>query len=369
MTVNEIRSSGYWIIGCSAAVSSRIFKCSTCRRLRGQTGEQKMANLPEERLESSSPFTYCGMDCYGPFYIKEKRKELKKYGVLFTCMASRAIHLELLDDMSTDAFINSMRCFIALRGPVQQIRCDQGTNFVGAKHELKQAMKGMKDHEIRARLLERECEFILNTPSSSHKGGVWERQIRTVRSVLTVLLDQHSNRLDTSTLRTFFYEAMAIVNSRPLTVENLYDPQGPQPLTPNHLLTMKSRIISPPPGEFVKEDIYAQKRWRKAQFLANEFWSKWKKEYLHNLQVRQKWHAKKRNFQVGDVVILKEEATRGHWKLARIVETMRGNDELVRSVKLLMGDPTLTRQGKRVNKTSFLERPINKLTLLVENET
>ena len=186
--------------------------------------------------------------------------------------------------------------------------------------------------------------------------------------LLTVLLDQHSTRLDASTLRTFFYEAMAIVNSRPLTTENLYNSQGPEPLTPNHLLTMKSKVILPPPGEFVREDVYARKRWRKVQFLPNEFWSRWKREYLLNLQARQKWHTKTRNFQVGDIVILKEEAVRGHWKLGKIIETKQGQDGLVRSVKLLMGDSTLTYQGKRVSNPSFLERPVNKLTLLLEND-
>ena len=89
-----------------------------------------MANLPEDRVESAPPFTYCGMDCFGPFTIKEGRRELKKYAVIFTCMSSRAVHIEHLDDMTTDAFINALRCFTAIRGPVQQLRSDQGSNFV-----------------------------------------------------------------------------------------------------------------------------------------------------------------------------------------------------------------------------------------------
>ncbi len=92
-----------------------------------------MANLPSERMETTPHFTYCGMDCFGPFYIKEGRKELKRYGLLFTCLCSRAVHIELLDDLSTDAFLNSLRAFIALRGNVCQLQSDQGTNFVGAR--------------------------------------------------------------------------------------------------------------------------------------------------------------------------------------------------------------------------------------------
>ena len=109
----------------------------------------------------------------------------------------------------------------------------------------------------------------MNTPSSSHMGGVWERQIRTIRSVLTSILDQFPGRLDSASLRTFLYESTAIVNSRPLTTDTLNDPKSPEPLTPNHLLTMKTKVVLPPPGNFVKEDMYARKRWRRVQYLAN----------------------------------------------------------------------------------------------------
>ncbi len=133
MTIIELRSNGIWILGCSQAVSSFIYNCVKCRKFRRQTEEQKMANLPSERMETTPHFTYCGMDCFGPFYIKEGRKELKRYGLLFTCLCSRAVHIELLDDLSTDAFLNSLRAFIALCGNVCQLQSDQGTNFVGAR--------------------------------------------------------------------------------------------------------------------------------------------------------------------------------------------------------------------------------------------
>lgn len=119
-------------------------------------------------------------------------------------------------------------------------------------------------------------------------GGVWERQIRTIRSILTAMLNKCANRLDTTTLRTFLYETMAIINSRPLNIKNPHDP----------ILTMKSCIILPPPGQFCKEDLYLNKRWRRVQFLASEFWQRWKREYLLNLQQRQKWQKTKRNSQM-----------------------------------------------------------------------
>ena len=155
-----------------------------------------MVNLPEDRVESSPPFTYCGMDCFGPFRfffsdftIKEGRKELKRYAMILTCMSSRAVHIEQLDNMTTDAFINALRCFTAIRGPVQQLRSDQGSNFVGAKNELANATKELDNDRIQTYLTTNRCEFVMNVPCSSHWGGVWERQIRTTRSILNTILN------------------------------------------------------------------------------------------------------------------------------------------------------------------------------------
>ncbi|XP_040928808.1 uncharacterized protein LOC114866078 isoform X1 [Betta splendens] len=365
MTVNELRSNGIWILGCSSAVASHIYKCTRCRKYRRTAQEPKMADLPEERVEMTPPFTYCGMDCFGPFYVKEGRKELKRYGLLFTYMCSRAIHIEMLDDLTTDAFINALRAFIAVRGNVRQLRSDQGTNFVGAQREFMNAMKDLNHEQLK----EYGCEFITNFPSSSHMGGVWERQIRTIRSVLTAILDQSVKRLDCALLRTFLYEVMAIINSRPLTTEHLNDPTSLEPLTPNHILLMKSGIILPPPGQFVSQDLYLRKRWRQVQFLANEFWTRWKNEYLLNLQQRQIWQRDRRNIKVNDIVILKEDnSPRNQWKLAKVAEVYPSKDGKVRKVKLLISDSSLDSKGRRISKPVYLDRPVHKIVLLLEAE-
>ena len=363
ITLNELRSNGIWILGCSQAVSSYIYKCVKCRKFRRCTEEQRMADLPRERMETTPPFTYSGMDCFGPFHVKEGRRELKRYGLLFTCLCSRAVHIELLDDMTTDAFINALRSFIALRGNVRQLRSDQGTNFVGARREFLEAVKDMDQESLK----QLGCEFVMNPPSASHMGGAWERQIRTIRSVLTSILDKSSQRLDCSSLRTYLYEVMAIINSRPLTAHLLSDPAGPQPLTPNHILTMKSSIVLPPPGDFVKEDLYLCKRWRRVQYLANEFWSRWRKEYLLNLQQRQKWHKTRRNAKINDVVIVKDDtAPRNEWKLAKVTDVYPGEDGCVRKLQLLIGNAALDDKGKRLTKPVYLERPIHKTVTLLE---
>ena len=365
MTMNEIRSNGLWILGLNAAVASHIYKCVQCRRQRRPTEGQKMANLPEDRVESSPPFTYCGMDCFGPFTIKEGRRELKRYAVIFTCMSSRAVHIEQLDDMTTDAFINALRCFTAIRGPVQQLRSDQGSNFVGARNELANAIKELDKDRIQSYLTTNRCEFVANVPCSSHWGGVWERQIRTTRSILNTILNDYKGRLDTSSLRTFLYEAMAIINSRPLTYQCLNDPNSLEPLTPNHLLTMKSKTLLPPPGSFVKEEVYARKRWRRVQFLAEQFWSRWRKEYLINLSLRQKWFMPKRNLKVGDVVIVQDEVPRNEWPLGIVIESSADQEGLVRSVKIKLGSRN-PQKKENYARCSIIERPVQKVVLLME---
>lgn len=203
------------------------------------------------------------------------------------------------------------------------------------------------------------CDYIVfkqNVPSASHMGGVWERQIRSVRNVLSSLMHQSGTQLDDETLRTFMCEATAIVNCRPLTTDNLNDPNATEPLTPNHLLTLKSKVILPPPGKFQRTDLYARKRWRRVQYLADIFWSRWRKEFLQNLQVRSKWTSEKRNMKVGDIVLIKDDnMPRNEWHLGRITETYPEEDLLVRKVKVV------TRNGS-------LERPTHKLVLLLETE-
>lgn len=184
---------------------------------------------------------------------------------------------------------------------------------------------------------------------SSHAGGVWECQIKTVRSVLNSTLSLSHGRLNDASLRTPLYEAMAIVNSRPLTVDNLNSPDNLQPLTPNHLINMKSSTALPPPGTFPREDLYGAKRWRRVQYRAEQFWSHWNGEHLHNITARQRWHSSRRNLQVGDVVMdIDEVSPRGEWRLARVLETVSDKDGLVRRVKISVGDKRLNKMGEHL---------------------
>ena len=149
-----------------------------------------------------------------PFQIKIHRSLVKRYGCVFTCLYSRAIHIEVCNDLSSDSFILALRRFISIRGPVSCIRCDQGTNFVGASNELKLPLEKMEEGPIKSFLLSQNCqiEFVFNPPSASHFGGVFERQIGTIRKVLSGLLLEQSTSLTDECLSTLLHEVSAIIN-------------------------------------------------------------------------------------------------------------------------------------------------------------
>ena len=236
----------YWVIGASAAVRHCLHKCVFCRRFRAVPAEQRMANLPKERVNPAPPFTYVGVDYFGPFHIKERRSVLKRYGALFTCLVSRAIHIEVSNTLNTDSFLQALRRFVARRGPVRQIRCDNGTNFIGAKSELDKAFSEMDQSVIQQKMCTMGIEWFFNPPASSHMGGVWERQIRSVRKILAGILHENGEQLDDESFRTVLCEVEAIVNSRPLTFPSS-DPNDLNPISPSNILTMKTQVILPTP--------------------------------------------------------------------------------------------------------------------------
>ena len=197
--------------------------------------------------------------------------------------------------------------------------------------------------------------------------GSWERQIRTVRNALEPLLLKTGSQLDDDSFCTFLVEVENVVNSRPLTTEDICDPTSLEPLTPNHLLTMKSKLLLPPPGKFVRADLCARKRWRRVQYLSNIFWNRWRKEILHNLQARTKWVSSRRNVKIGDIITFSDDddTPRNKWKLARVEEVYPSENGRVRKKRLRIADSELDQHGKRTKTVTFLDQPVHKLVLLI----
>ena len=185
-------------IGSSEKNASLIGQ-STIASLVESSGEssytKKIADLPSERYTPAPPFTYVGLDVFGPWQVVARRTRgglatNKRWAVIFTCLSIRAIHIEVIEAMDTSSFLNTLRRFLALRGQVKQFRSDCGTNFVGAQTELAKALKEMKDEQINTFLARRECEWIFNPPHASHAGGIWERMIGMARKILDAMLHE-----------------------------------------------------------------------------------------------------------------------------------------------------------------------------------
>jgi len=340
----------YWIIKGRSAVRRVLSECFVCRKLGAARGEQLMANLPKERLTPEDPpFTSVGVDYFGPLYVKQGRSRVKRYGCVFTCLTTRAVHIEITSSLDTDSFINALRRFISLRGNPTSIYSDNGSNFRAGEQEMRTAIDYWNQKAICEFLRLKNISWKFNPPYASHMGGVWERVIRLIRKILTALLGQQL--VNEEMLHTLMAEVQGILNSRPLTpVSN--DPKDLEPLTPNHLLLLRANP-NLPPGVFAKEDMYCKRRWRQVQYMSDIFWRRWLKEYLPTLQLRQKWRNPRRCFVVDDLVLVMDESVhRAKWPLARVVQVHRGTDGYVRSVELRTKSSTLVRP---ISKLCFLE--------------
>ncbi|XP_059825057.1 uncharacterized protein LOC132393663 [Hypanus sabinus] len=215
LTKGAIRAVGLWILGAKTLINSVLHKCVNCRKLRGKLEVQRMADLPPERLETCPPFTYVGLDVFGPWTITMRRTrggqaESKRWAIMFSCMSSGAMHIEVIESLDTSSCINALRRLFALRGPAKQLRSDCGTNFVGASEEL-----GM-DKTVQRYLSEQGCNWEFNTPHASHMGGAWEWMIGIARRILDSMFLQQRTQLTHEVLCTLMAEVTAIINARPL---------------------------------------------------------------------------------------------------------------------------------------------------------
>ena len=341
-TLHETRRQGIWIISGRSQVGNYIRRCVNCKRLRGSVTCPKMADLPQIRTEPSAPFTNVGIDVFGPWEVKVQRTTstrrvsvyVKRWALIVTCLSSRAVDLEILSSMDTSSFINAFRRIICRRGPMDIIRSDCGSNFIGAINELRSPDNPVDVGVVIKFLAERNCRWILNPPHASHYGGVWERMIGIVRRILDAMFLSHKEQLTDDILTTFLAEAAYSVNSRPISVVSP-DAADPIPVCPNDLLTGKQTTGTYDPErstDFVRKDLYGLRRWRCTQYLADQFWRRWRREYLNEQQRQEKWLEPIRTPPVGDIVLVDEDTHRRQWPMGRISRVVVSEDGLTRSV-------------------------------------
>ena len=336
LSMAALREAGYFVQKGTQLMKTLIKDCVTCRKLRGRCSGQQMSDLPPDRLEMCPPFTNTGIDVFGPFSVMDgiqtrRSSPRKVWALLCTCLVTRAIHLEPLSGLDTSSFKNALRRFLSIRGACKRIRSDLGTNFVGA-HNQDEAALSTADIAKAVEMEDVTWEF--NPPHSSHFGGVWETKIAAVRRILDAsVLQMGSRTFSRDEFHTVLLEAAAIVNNTPLwNVPSSAD--DPMPLSPAMLLTLKETPNPPQLHDFKSTDVmsYGQRRWRRVQAISDYFWKRWQRDYLQELQMRQKWMKPKPSIRPGDVVLIKEESLkRNCWPLGRVEDVKQSGDKKARS--------------------------------------
>ena len=329
-TLSESRRK-FWITRGRNLAKGVVKNCTICRKLRQPPHSTLMADLPPERLKPfSPPFSVTGVDLFGPFNLKTGRNRTKKaWGALFTCATVRAIHLEIVKDLSTQSFMHALRRFVVHHGWPHTMISDNGKSFVGTEKELKKLVQEGRNRIEEFSVLHR-IRWIFTTPLSPHQGGIYESLIKQTKRALKAIVGSHS--LSWNEMSTIFAEVECLINSRPLGYPS-NDPNDPQPLTPNHIILGRA-TATVPQGPY-QETRNLRKRFEFVQMLLNHFWKRFVREYLPTLMRRAKWQLKTRQLQVGDVVLLVDyNAPRGKWDLARVTDVFPGPDGVVRNVQV-----------------------------------
>lgn len=363
--INDLRRK-FWIPKLRTSVKKVIRSCQYCRRRMAKSAQPIMAQLPQERLlKYEKPFSATGLDFFGPYTVKIGRRVEKRYGVLFTCLTVRAIHVEIAHSLSTDSCIMAIRRFLSRRGAVKVIWSDSGTNIRGASRELLEAFDELEINTVVDELTNRGIHFKRIPPLSPFMGGSWERMIGCFKRTLNAILrDRHPTD---EVLQTVFSEAEYIVNSRPLTHVS-ENPQDLVSICPNDILLGKSSEIMTP-GLFTGQDLITKKQWRISQYLADLFWRRWLKEYLPTLINRTKWNKNEPNIQMGEIVVINENnVPRGMWPMGVIEKVYKGEDGVVRVADVRTAQGIFKRPARKLHRLndSIDERRVNTRGTMLE---
>ena len=361
LTLGAIRQAGIHIENAKTVVKEMLAHCVICKRSRGTPCTQIMADLPTDRLAEVPPFTNTGVDLFGPYMVydgattRRTNANKKVYAVIFVCMVTRAVHLEPCPLLDTTSFRNALDRFLSIRGSCRRIRSDNGSNLKSVAKQIDS--QNLDFDDIKSGMEKVGIEWVFNPPYASHFGGHYERKIGSIKRVLDASLQRLGTRnISRDEFHTLLHRCARIVNDTPLWPVSA-SPDDLVPLTPSTLLDLKSGHSDVSLETYTERDLlaYGRNRWRRIQFIVDEFWREWRTYYLHELQARSKWKLRKPSLQIGDIVIVKNKnESRNTWPLAIVDELIKSKDGLVRSVLLRTG---------RTGKTS--RRAISDLILAV----
>lgn len=329
----------YWIINSRNAVRHRIHKCIVCFNHRAETSQQLMGSLPSARVRRTHrPFLHTGVDHCGPYDLRASEgrgiRTYKGYIAVFVCLTVKAVHVECVDGLTTDAFLAAFRRFVSRRGLPSDVYSDNGTNFVGAANEIERQFNQtihQNEEAVAEKFTEESINWHFIPPGSPLFGGLWEAGVKSVKYHLRRIIGE--SKLTFEEMHTFLCQIEACLNSRPLCAINS-DPTDLTALTPGHSI-VNTDLLSLPEPSIVDIDSNRLNHWQQIQQMRQYFWKRWRDDYLSQLQQRPKWCREQPNLEIGEMVLVQDDRlSSSKWPLGRIVAVHPGNDGFVRVVSV-----------------------------------
>ncbi|XP_055589930.1 uncharacterized protein LOC129742106 [Uranotaenia lowii] len=350
LTLSVLRQE-YWPIHGKRAVKSVLRKCRECFRTNPTNIQQPTGQLPSTRVIANKPFHITGVDYCGPFFLKPPHRRAaspKCYIAVFVCFTTKALHLELVGDLSTSSFLAAFRRFIGHYGIPSEMHSDNAKNFVGANKELRLLYEMLGNSKTQERISNELGQLGINwrfiPPRAPNFGGLWEAGVKSVKSSLKKVIGLR--QLSFEDFTTLLVQISAALNSRPLTPLT-DDPSDIDALTPAHFL-IGSRMTDLPDKDIRHVPTNRLTHYQQRQQLFQHYWHRWSREYLTELQKYSKIRRPHR-IQVGDVVVLREDNLPPlNWPLARIVAVHPGDDDVVRVVTVKTATGVYKRSAYRL---------------------
>ncbi|XP_071056121.1 uncharacterized protein [Onthophagus taurus] len=342
----------FWPVGGLTVVKGVIGRCIVCFRTKPVSPSYLMGDLPRDRTSAIRPFYVVGIDFAGPFNSKDgklrNRTIIKSYVCLFVCFATKAVHIEVVSDLSTDSFLNAFKRFVSRRGLCKRVYTDNATNFVGAKNYLNELKKVIdyNNDKLERFCLRNNIDWQFIPARSPHFGGLWESAIKSAKSHFIRIIG--CNVLTFEELTTIFTQIEAILNSRPLTPLSTH-PDDFLALTPGHFL-IGEPLNTIPQRDVMDIPFNRLNQFNKLQQMYQHFWRRWSMEYINILQQRGRWsQAVGENVKIGQLILLKEDNTPPlKWRLGRILEVHPGSDNIVRVISVKTTSGVAKRAVKKV---------------------
>ncbi|XP_017480697.1 PREDICTED: uncharacterized protein LOC108369976 isoform X2 [Rhagoletis zephyria] len=302
-----------------------LHQCKTCKLHQRAMQQQQMADLPRSRVMVAPPFSNAGLDYAGPFLVRHGGKRstttTKTYAAIFICMCTKAVHIELAEDLSTRAFLDVFDRFVSRRGYCTNLYSDNGTQFVGANRQLQTDLVDWHNTYSKQQLSVAGDRWHFITPSAPHQGGLWEAAVRSAKKHLKRVIGDAV--LPFIQLSTLLVRIEACLNSRPIIALH-DDPESGVALSPGDFLIGRP-LNSRPEATVPEAPDNRLKYYQRLQRMLQHFWHRWKEEYLVQLQARSKWARPTPNLQVGDVVaIQQEQLPPSRWRIGRINSSASG---------------------------------------------